>query len=59
MTHVRPAPPLVLECPCGAVLRAEGEDGIVEEANAHLRAAHPDLAGSYSREQILFLTYPG
>jgi hypothetical protein len=38
------------------VIRANSDDEMVEKANAHLRAQHPDLAGTYTREQILFMT---
>lgn len=47
---------LRLNCPCGEVIVAETEDEIVEKANAHLEAEHPDLAGEYTRDQILFMT---
>jgi predicted small metal-binding protein len=46
-----------LRCPCGEVLVADDEDEIVAKANAHLEAEHPTMAGEYSREQILFMTY--
>jgi len=50
------APKLILECPCGEVLTARDEDAIVAAANEHLLTRHPGM--SYTREQILFLTYP-
>jgi predicted small metal-binding protein len=46
-----------LRCPCGEVIEAETEDEIVEKANEHLTAEHPALAGTYTRDEILFLTY--
>jgi hypothetical protein len=51
------APELTLRCPCGERLRAAGEDAMVELANAHLAEVHPELAGEYTREQILVMTY--
>jgi hypothetical protein len=46
-----------LRCPCGEMLEADDEDGIVAKANEHLEKEHPDLAGEYSREQILSMAY--
>ena len=43
----------VLTCPCGHTLTAATEDEIVEVSFAHLRTAHPDMAGDYGREHIL------
>jgi hypothetical protein len=37
------------------VLTATDEDALVETANRHLAEAHPQLAGHYSREDILFM----
>jgi predicted small metal-binding protein len=46
----------VLDCPCGRILTGDTEDEIVERAQAHLREQHPQLADSYEREMILFMT---
>jgi hypothetical protein len=46
---------LRLDCPCGELILADSEDEIVEKANAHLEAEHPELAGEYTRDQILFM----
>jgi hypothetical protein len=46
-----------LQCPCGELLEAASEDELVEKADAHLVERHPELAGHYSREQILFMAY--
>jgi predicted small metal-binding protein len=46
-----------LPCPCGQVIRGEDEDDLVEKAFAHLHEAHPEMAGSYEREHILFMAY--
>ncbi len=48
---------LRLRCPCGELLEADDEDDLVAKANAHLAAEHPDLAGAYTRDDILFMAY--
>ena len=45
----------VLRCPCGETLKGDTEDDIVEVSFAHLREKHPDMAGEYEREHILFM----
>lgn len=37
----------------GTVVRGESDAELVREAEAHIRAAHPTLAGQLSREEIL------
>ncbi len=44
-----------LQCPCGDMIVADDEDELVEKANLHLEAEHPNLAGEYTRDQILFM----
>jgi hypothetical protein len=44
-----------LRCPCGDLLVAADEDDLVEKANEHLEREHPELAGVYTREQILLM----
>jgi hypothetical protein len=46
-----------LQCPCGETLEADDEDTLVARAQEHLAAEHPELAGKYTREDILFLAY--
>jgi hypothetical protein len=48
---------LHLQCPCGELLTADDEDGIVAAANEHLEKEHPAMAGEYTRDQILFMAY--
>jgi predicted small metal-binding protein len=48
---------LHLTCPCGEMIVADSEDEMVEKANAHLEAEHPQMAGEYTRDQILFMAY--
>ncbi len=46
----------IIECPCGAVLRGESDDEVVEAAQAHARAVHDmDL----DREQAQAMVRPG
>lgn len=52
---VEPGFHYVLQCPCGVTLRGDTEDEIVERSFAHLQEAHPDMAGDYEREHILFM----
>jgi len=44
-----------LQCPCGASLRGDTEDEIVDRSFAHLREVHPDMVDDYEREHILFM----
>jgi hypothetical protein len=46
-----------LQCPCGELIVGTDEDDLVEKAKAHLAEKHPDLAGQYEREHILFMAY--
>jgi predicted small metal-binding protein len=46
-----------LRCPCGELIVAEDEDSLVEKANEHLEQEHPQMAGDYTREQILSMAY--
>jgi hypothetical protein len=46
-----------LRCPCGELIEAETEDELVEKANEHLREQHPNIAGGYTRDEILFMAY--
>ena len=46
-----------LTCPCGEMIQGEDEDQLVEKVNEHLAEKHPDLAGHYTREQILSMAY--
>lgn len=48
---------LVVHCPCGVNVEGETEDALVENVQAHLVADHPDLVGTYSREQILEMAH--
>lgn len=43
----------VINCECGEVVRAETDDEIVRKVEAHVGAAHPELVGKLSRDDIL------
>jgi hypothetical protein len=47
----------VVHCPCGKDVEGETDDTLVENVEAHLAADHPDLAGKYTREQILGMAH--
>jgi hypothetical protein len=47
----------VVHCPCGENIESETDEGLVEKVEAHLSAAHPESAGTYSREQILEMAH--
>jgi len=44
-------------CPCGALIRGENEDDLVEKTFAHLRERHPAIADDYERDHILAISY--
>jgi predicted small metal-binding protein len=48
---------LVVHCECGANPSGETEDELVTAVEAHVREAHPDQAGQWSREQILEMAH--
>jgi hypothetical protein len=43
----------VVNCECGEVVRAESDDELVSQVEAHVQRDHPELVGTMSREQIL------
>ena len=42
-----------MTCPCGQRLEGETDDDFVAAVEAHFKEAHPEMAGKYTREQIL------
>jgi predicted small metal-binding protein len=46
----------VMHCECGDAVRAEDDEALVKAAEEHLRAQHPEIAASVSREQILAMS---
>jgi hypothetical protein len=47
----------VLQCPCGEEITAADDDELVARTQEHLGKAHPDRAGEYEPEQILFMAW--
>jgi predicted small metal-binding protein len=43
----------VINCECGYVVRGETEDELLDNAEAHIRDAHPDLIGKVTRDELL------
>jgi hypothetical protein len=48
-----------LTCPCGELIVGADEDDLVAKVNEHLDAEHPNQAGHYSRDQILYMAEEG
>jgi predicted small metal-binding protein len=44
---------MLVNCECGQVIRADGEDELVTEVEQHVEEHHPDLVGKLGRDQIL------
>jgi predicted small metal-binding protein len=42
-----------INCECGYVVRADSEDELVANAEAHIQDAHPDMVGKVGREDLL------
>jgi hypothetical protein len=47
----------VVHCPCGVNVEGETDDELVENVEQHIESDHPDMAGKYSREQILEMAH--
>ncbi len=43
----------IFTCPDGTIVRGESDDELVANVESHLSVAHPRLAGSLSRLEIL------
>jgi hypothetical protein len=43
----------VIRCECGYVAEGHTEEELLADAEQHIRADHPDLAGHVSREDLL------
>jgi len=43
----------VINCDCGYIVRAETEDELLDDAEAHIEEVHPDLIGKIGREDFL------
>jgi predicted small metal-binding protein len=45
--------PRIINCECGYTVRGRDDDELIANAEEHVGATHPDLAGKISREQFL------
>ena len=43
----------LINCECGAQVRAEDEGSLVSKVEQHVADAHPELQGKMSRDDIL------
>jgi predicted small metal-binding protein len=43
----------IINCECGQVIRAETDDELVANVEAHVQSDHPDLVGKMSRDDVL------
>ena len=43
----------IVNCECGEVIRAEGDDDLVAAVSAHVERDHPELIGKLGRDDIL------
>ncbi len=43
----------VIRCECGFVARGESEEAVIETIRGHLRADHPALLDSVTREDLI------
>jgi predicted small metal-binding protein len=47
----------VVHCPCGKDVEGRDDDELVANVEAHVREDHPEMAGQYSREQIIGMAH--
>ena len=43
----------VINCECGATVKADDEDSLVSQVQAHVAQAHPELQGKMTRDDIV------
>ena len=43
----------VVNCECGATVKAESDDDLVRQVEQHVESTHPEMVGKMSREDIL------
>ena len=43
----------LINCECGQVVRGDTDDELVRNAEEHINANHPELAGKLSRDDLL------
>ncbi len=42
----------LINCECGATIRAEDEDSLVSQVESHVAEVHPELQGKMTRDDI-------
>jgi hypothetical protein len=47
----------VVHCPCGTNVEGESDEQLVANVNQHIADDHPEMAGTYSDEQILSMAH--
>jgi predicted small metal-binding protein len=63
MQYIERSPPTrrsemtVVHCPCGVDVSGESDDELVTNVEQHIESDHPNMVGSYSREQILSMAH--
>ena len=43
----------LINCECGEVVRADTDDDLVAQVEAHVSSSHPELVGKLGREDVL------
>lgn len=43
----------LINCECGEVVRADTDDDLVAQVEAHVERHHPELVGRLSRDDVL------
>jgi predicted small metal-binding protein len=43
----------LINCECGAQVRADNEDSLVRQVEQHVSDTHPDLKGKMTRDDIM------
>jgi predicted small metal-binding protein len=46
----------VVNCECGQVVRADTDDELVQNVEAHVAQHHPELVGKMTREDVLAMS---
>lgn len=43
----------VINCECGEIVQADSDDELVAKVERHVGAAHPELVGKMTRDDVL------
>jgi predicted small metal-binding protein len=49
----------VINCACGATIRGETEDEVLDNAEEHVRTAHPDMVDQFPRKTLAGMVEDG